>query len=78
MQKAAKGGFNINGAENGIQLGNSVHFGSHPSYSSGIQTQLDDISRLNPNLSDRDAALLLNHLVDTQKDALAQQVTKLK
>ncbi|WNO10287.1 AHH domain-containing protein [Teredinibacter sp. KSP-S5-2] len=48
MKKAAKGGFNINGKNNGALLGRADHIGGHPVYNKAVMEQL---GRISPNLS---------------------------
>lgn len=57
IQKAAKGGFNINGAENGIRLVN--HSGSHRYYNMRVNSYLDNVNQTYPNMTNEEAAKYL-------------------
>ena len=47
MTRAARGGFDINGAGNGVLLENWIeHWGSHPGYNRAVMDQLGRISRI--------------------------------
>ena len=67
------GGFNTNGAENGVRLLDHV-YGGHGEYYDTVMQALDAYNSLNPNLSADQAAQLLKtfagslrqHLLNTQ------------
>jgi hypothetical protein len=59
VQRAARGGFNMNGANNGIRLDLEQHLGSHPRYNAAVSKKLDDILQANPRISDVGAARAL-------------------
>jgi len=66
MQKGARGGFNINGANNGILLGAADHLSGHPKYN---QIVLDELGRIESEarrlgLSDLEIAGRLQKLSD--------------
>jgi hypothetical protein len=64
LQKAAAGGFNINGANNGIALTADVHWGSHPDYNAEVWEGLEQLSKANPNASAAQAAQLAQQYAD--------------
>jgi hypothetical protein len=64
VQRAARGGFNMNGANNGIRLQLTQHLGSHPKYNAAVTRKLNNILRSNLNISDTGAARLLQSYVD--------------
>ena len=73
MTRAARGGFDINGAENGALLRNLVeHWGSHPGYNKAVMDQLRRISDLvrQQKLADGDVAALLQNTADILRAAL--------
>jgi hypothetical protein len=72
VQRAARGGFDINGANNGIRLHLTQHLGSHPQYNAAVTRKLDDILRTNPNISDVDAARLLQQYADQLRNGLTR------
>ena len=53
VQQAAKWGFHMNEALNGIALAKSVHIENfaHPLYNNKVLAELQEISRLNPNIT---------------------------
>jgi len=57
VQKASKGGFNTNGAENGVRLSN--HRGPHQYYSIRIENYLNNVNRTYPNMTNEEAAKYL-------------------
>ncbi len=71
-KRAAKGGFNINGANNGIRLQTTQHLGSHPKYTNAVRTKLNSIIKNNPNISNVDAS----HAVQTYVDQLSKGLTR--
>lgn len=77
VQRAARGGFNMNGANNGIRLDLSQHLGSHPKYNSAITKKLDEILRTKPNISDVEAAELLQNYVDKLRAGLERSTSML-
>lgn len=78
VQRAARGGFNINGAGNGIRLELTQHLGSHPRYNAAITKKLNSLLRSNPDISDANAAKLLQNYVDRLRAGLTISGNKLK
>ncbi|XZE20902.1 AHH domain-containing protein [Pirellulaceae bacterium SH449] len=70
VQRAARGGFNINGAENGISLARTQHLGSHPRYNAAVKRKLDELLSNNPGLSDSQYADLLRGYVEQLRNGL--------
>ena len=60
VQRASRGGFNMNGGSNGIRLGPGQHWGSHDIYNNAVRRKLDDLWRNNPGLTDEQYARLLS------------------
>lgn len=69
VQKAAQGGFNFNGANNGILLDVVDHGGggAHPIYNSVV---LQELGRVSPNLSAEETAFALQRRADILRDAI--------
>ncbi len=67
LQKAARGGFNMNGCNNGVLLGVVDHIGGHPQYNKAVMQHLDTIPK---NLSDADTAKLLQNAADKLRKAI--------
>lgn len=63
IKSAAKGGFNINGANNGVLLDHAFHSGAHPKY---IERVLKKISELD-ELSNSETSRRLQLLVDNER-----------
>ncbi len=78
VQRAAQGGFNINGANNGIRLPLTQHLGSHGKYNAAIQSKLDSILRANPNISNVDAAAAVQSYADQLRVGLKRSSNKLR
>lgn len=78
VKRAAKGGFNINGAENGIRLGPEVHLGSHPKYNEAVAAKLNSILDTNPNISPEEAAEAVRSYADQLRAGLKRTESKLK
>ena len=76
-QRAARGGFNINGAENGVRLGGQ-HIGSHPRYSQAVQTRLDAILEATPNISEAEAASQVRSYVGRLRQGIERSNAKLR
>ncbi|VTR99050.1 : AHH [Tuwongella immobilis] len=65
MKSAARGGFNINGVENGIFLDSRVvhpQGARHPNYNARVGRELNELQKL--NLNDIQAAAALNRLAN--------------
>ena len=77
VQRAARGGFNMNGANNGIRLDLTQHLGSHPKYNAAVTKKLDELLRVNPNISDLDAARVLQQYVDQLRAGLEKSTSML-
>ncbi|MDM4015897.1 AHH domain-containing protein [Roseiconus lacunae] len=77
IQRAARGGFNINGVENGISLARTQHLGSHPKYNSAIIRKLDELLVNNPGLSDAQYADLLRGYVNRLRNGLERSESML-
>jgi len=71
VQKAARGGFNINGANNGMHLEYDLHPGSHIDYNYTVWQEVEQIAKANPNVSDSKAAQLLQTLTDKLRERVA-------
>lgn len=78
IKRAARGGFNINGANNGIRLNLIQHLGSHPKYNAGVRKKLDRILADRPGISDADAATAVQNYVDILRDAFERIKNKKK
>jgi hypothetical protein len=78
VQRAAQGGFNINGASNGIRLPISQHLGSHPRLNSAVSAKLDSIFNANSGISNADAARAVQGYVDQIRQGLNRSINKLK
>tara|TARA_R110002072_G_scaffold33030_9_gene100265 strand:+ start:11044 stop:18066 length:7023 start_codon:yes stop_codon:yes gene_type:complete len=78
IQKAAKGGFNINGAENGIRLGSNQHLGSHPKYNNAIISKLNRLHEANPRMSSTEAASAINGYINQLRTGLIRSSSKLR
>ncbi|MGC3967434.1 MAG: polymorphic toxin-type HINT domain-containing protein [Pirellulales bacterium] len=76
IKRAAKEGFGINSADNGILLDTTVHLGSHPKLSAAIQSKLDSISAM--GLSDADATAELRSYVSRLRAGLSKTTAKLR
>lgn len=77
VQRAARGGSDMNGAGNGIRLELTQHLGSDPKYNAAVTTKLDDILRANPNISDVHAARHLQNYVDQLRAGLERSTSML-
>jgi hypothetical protein len=64
VEAAARGGFNMNGVENGVLLSRDVHPQGfkHPQYSMEVETLLDDLHTI--NISDTQTANVLRAVTD--------------
>jgi hypothetical protein len=78
IQRAARGGFNINGARNGIRLGTEQHLGPHKKYNDAVVKKLDQIWELNRNISDIDAAAAIEAFADQLRAGLNRSNKKLR
>jgi hypothetical protein len=78
IKRAAEGGFNINGANNGIRLGPEIHMGSHAKYNDAVISKLDSILSANPNISPQDAAQAVQGFADQLRTGLERTESKLK
>jgi|GEM_PF-3305815 len=78
VKRAAAGGFNMNGANNGIRLGANQHLGSHSLYNEAIMTKLNSLLKANPEMSNADAAKALQEYADQVRKALERSQAKLK
>jgi hypothetical protein len=67
--KAAQGGFNINGAENGVRLLDHA-YGGHLGYIKDVRGMLDAYQSLNPGLNPDQAAHLLRTVAGSLRDHL--------
>ncbi len=65
VQRAAAGGFKINGANNGIALSAARHPSSHLRYNNAVRSMLDDIWANNPNISSGAAAKAVQSYANT-------------
>jgi hypothetical protein len=77
VQRAARGGFDFHGHENGLALCARVHRGSHENYNERIRRALDTTLRDNPRISDASAARALREFVEREKRSLAERTTRL-
>jgi hypothetical protein len=70
VQAAARGGFNINGANNGINLQLSIHpqGARHPRYNAAVSRLLDNL--LKRQLTDAEAALEVQTIADRLRPGL--------
>jgi hypothetical protein len=69
MQRAARGGFDINGAANGISLNRADHRYGHPQYNRAVLNRLREINQTIRGLSDSDVAELIQDAADTARRA---------
>ena len=69
MQRAARGGFNINGKNNGILLHPLDHIGGHPGYNRIVLEELSVINRQARRLSNTDVAELIQSTANTLRQA---------
>jgi hypothetical protein len=67
----------MNGANNGIRLDLTQHLGSHPMYNAAVTKKLDELLRVNPNISDLDAARALQQYVDQLRAGLERSTSML-
>jgi hypothetical protein len=67
LQKAAQGGFDINGANNGIHLTRTEHIGGHPVYN---QAMLDRLRLIPRNLSPAETAREVQKVTDIMRQAI--------
>lgn len=77
VKKAAQGGFNINGIENGIRLGKNQHNGYHRKLNKAVEIVLSDLYNKNPNITSQDAALLLTKYAAQMQGGLRKSSRKL-
>ena len=70
MERAAKGGFDINGRGNGALLDAVEHIGGHPQYNRVVLEELGRINRQARGLDDPDIAGLLQDTADTLRAAI--------
>ena len=68
VQRASKGGFNINGAENGVRLAN--HNGSHRYYNQRVADYLNQLQKTNPNMTNQQAANSLKNFTNELRATL--------
>ena len=78
VQKAARGGFNINGVNNGIRLPLTQHLGSHPKYSMAVLTKLESLNALMPNATPFEAHVMIQDYVDQLGAGLVHSWSKLR
>jgi len=78
VQKAAKGGFNMNGSNNGVSLGPDQHWTSHPHYNEAVLSKLDNIMAANPNISDAQAAKLIQDYANQLSEGISKSGAELK
>ncbi|MEZ6063469.1 MAG: AHH domain-containing protein [Planctomycetaceae bacterium] len=68
LDKAAKGGFNINGKNNGILLRQAInHIDNHPIYNRDVIRHLDSVPK---NLNPTDTARMLQNAADKLRKAI--------
>ena len=73
IRKAAEGGFNFNGANNGILLDAAEHVGGHSFYNSVV---LQELGRISPNLTAQETAFVLQRRADILRDAISNGTFK--
>jgi hypothetical protein len=78
VQRAARGGFNINGVDNGIRLLSPQHLGSHRRYTAAVQRKLDRLLATNPGLSDVQTADLLRGYAGQLSRGLTRSSARLR
>ena len=76
MQRAAGGGFNINGRNNGYLLESIDHIGGHPKYNRIVLEQLSRINRQAKGLSDEEIAELIQEIADVLRKAADNETFK--
>lgn len=64
------------GTGGGIRLDLTQHLGSHPKYNAAVTKKLDELIRVNPNISDLDAARALQQYVDQLRAGLERSTSK--
>lgn len=77
VQLAARSGFNINGVRNGINLGPTRHFGSHPKYNALVGRELNRAFARNPNMSPQQAARTAHDISARARALIQNSVNKL-
>lgn len=75
MRKAARGGFNINGRNNGILLDQRFHSGGHPMFNERMLRGIEAIGRRGG--TDIDIARQVQSLVDSQQ-VLLQRIQQIR
>lgn len=78
VRRAAKGGFDINGKENGISLSDKIHRGSHPKYTEKIKEALDEKLTASGVDSDEVIAQWLRKFTSDCKAELETRVDRLE
>jgi YD repeat-containing protein len=72
VEAAARGGWGINDAENGIRLAATQHLGSHPKYNNAVEAMLNRIASKHPGYSDADAARIVGEYADVLRGGLSR------
>jgi hypothetical protein len=67
LEKAAEGGFDINGVNNGILLNATEHIGGHPLYNGVV---LQELGKIPKNLSPAETAQRLQDVADALRKAI--------
>ncbi len=76
LAAAASGGFNINGANNGVLLDRLFHSGGHPLFN---ERMIQSIAEIDESLEDAEVASQLQAIVDSQRTfLLSVQSTRLQ
>lgn len=79
VEKAASGGFNINGFENGVNItvSSGRHKGPHLRYNDAIETVLDSVHRNYPDMTSRQAQVVLSNYASMLKNGFNRSKAKL-
>lgn len=77
IQRAARGGFDLNNGDlNGLPLHPNYHRPppnrNHPEYRAAVRAMLDDILLEAPNISDKDAADILNRAAQVLREVVVE------
>jgi hypothetical protein len=74
VERAARGGFDINAATNGILLSDALHTGGHARYINGVAQK---VSGIGAHLTDHEAAQAVQAIADNLRTALGKLRTQL-
>jgi hypothetical protein len=82
VQRAARGGFNFNGVENGVEMSFNRHRGvnifHHNKYNNAVKSALDAQLRINPSMTDAQAAQFLNDYTNQIRNGIDKSKGRLR